>query len=86
MYLCHQQRELRPETILTDMTISEKRTIHHGAPFFGLGVERVDFEITAHKRYDEKRKPVRKTKDGRNKDQNFYPLRIKSKSRLNDFQ
>lgn len=68
------------------MTISENRALHHADPFIGFGQSRVDFEITAHKRYDEKRKPAKKDKTGRRKEMHSLPLRSKSKSRLKDFQ
>ncbi|MDF1812651.1 MAG: hypothetical protein P1V20_10560 [Verrucomicrobiales bacterium] len=68
------------------MTITGQPAVHHSDPFIGLGPERIDFEISAHKRYDEKRRPVKKSKDGRRKETAATPLRIKSKSRISDFQ
>jgi hypothetical protein len=60
-----------------------KNTFHHADPIVGRRLERVNFEISAHKRYDEKRKPPKKNKDGRIKDLGCPTLRNKSNSRNN---
>jgi len=68
------------------MTKLGKSTFHHADPIVGRRLERVDFEISAHKRYDEKRKPLKKNKDGRMKDLGTPPLRNRPNSREEKFQ
>ncbi len=68
------------------MIILGNNIFPHGDLLVGSRLERVNFEILAHKRYDEKRKPLKKNKDGRTKDLGCPTLRNKPNSRNTDAQ